>query len=49
MADVAQMENLNNMNARNIAMVFAPNMTQKQFILVLYPTDAYTFGHSSPS
>ncbi|KAG4989463.1 hypothetical protein JHK82_031788 [Glycine max] len=28
MADVAQMENLNNMNARNIAMVFAPNMTQ---------------------
>lgn len=28
MADVAQMENLNKMNARNIAMVFAPNMTQ---------------------
>ncbi|KAH1209948.1 Rho GTPase-activating protein 4 [Glycine max] len=28
MADVTQMENLNNMNARNIAMVFAPNMTQ---------------------
>ncbi|KAG5003534.1 hypothetical protein JHK86_027673 [Glycine max] len=28
MANVAQMENLNNMNARNIAMVFAPNMTQ---------------------
>lgn len=27
MADVAQMENLNKMNARNIAMVFAPNMT----------------------
>ncbi|KAH6836783.1 Rho GTPase activating protein with PAK-box/P21-Rho-binding domain-containing protein [Perilla frutescens var. hirtella] len=28
MADVAQQENFNKMNARNIAMVFAPNMTQ---------------------
>ncbi|PWA58655.1 CRIB domain, Rho GTPase activation protein [Artemisia annua] len=28
MADVAQLESLNKMNARNIAMVFAPNMTQ---------------------
>ncbi|KAL4282901.1 hypothetical protein GQ457_16G008250 [Hibiscus cannabinus] len=28
MADVAQQEHLNKMNARNIAMVFAPNMTQ---------------------
>ncbi|KAL3718330.1 hypothetical protein ACJRO7_003460 [Eucalyptus globulus] len=28
MADVAQMEHLNKMDARNIAMVFAPNMTQ---------------------
>ncbi|XP_071715947.1 rho GTPase-activating protein 5-like isoform X2 [Rutidosis leptorrhynchoides] len=28
MADVAQLENLNKMNARNIAMVFAPNMTK---------------------
>ncbi|KAI4386124.1 hypothetical protein MLD38_004084 [Melastoma candidum] len=28
MADVAQMETYNKMNARNIAMVFAPNMTQ---------------------
>ncbi|XP_076900847.1 rho GTPase-activating protein 1-like [Bidens hawaiensis] len=28
MADVAQLENLNKMDARNIAMVFAPNMTQ---------------------
>ena len=28
MSDVAQLENLNKMNARNIAMVFAPNMTQ---------------------
>lgn len=27
MADVAQMEHFNKMNARNIAMVFAPNMT----------------------
>lgn len=28
MADVVQQEHLNKMNARNIAMVFAPNMTQ---------------------
>ncbi|KAM0067226.1 putative Rho GTPase activation protein [Helianthus debilis subsp. tardiflorus] len=28
MADVAQLESVNKMNARNIAMVFAPNMTQ---------------------
>ncbi|CAN4117312.1 unnamed protein product [Withania somnifera] len=28
MADVAQLESCNKMNARNIAMVFAPNMTQ---------------------
>ncbi|KAJ9181373.1 hypothetical protein P3X46_009510 [Hevea brasiliensis] len=28
MADVAQLERLNKMNARNVAMVFAPNMTQ---------------------
>lgn len=28
MADVAQEEQINKMNARNIAMVFAPNMTQ---------------------
>lgn len=28
MADVVQHENLNKMNSRNIAMVFAPNMTQ---------------------
>ncbi|KAF5747793.1 Rho GTPase activating protein with PAK-box/P21-Rho-binding domain [Tripterygium wilfordii] len=28
MADVTQMEHLNKMNARNVAMVFAPNMTQ---------------------
>lgn len=28
MADVVQYEHLNKMNAHNIAMVFAPNMTQ---------------------
>jgi hypothetical protein len=28
MADVVQQESSNKMNARNIAMVFAPNMTQ---------------------
>ena len=28
MADVVEQEDLNKMNARNIAMVFAPNMTQ---------------------
>ncbi|XP_051150394.1 rho GTPase-activating protein 5-like [Andrographis paniculata] len=28
MADVAQLENMNKMNARNVAMVFAPNMSQ---------------------
>ncbi|KAG5553333.1 hypothetical protein RHGRI_011263 [Rhododendron griersonianum] len=28
MADVAQLEHLNKMNAHNVAMVFAPNMTQ---------------------
>ncbi|KAH0904882.1 hypothetical protein HID58_044385 [Brassica napus] len=28
MADVVEMEHINKMNARNIAMVFAPNMTQ---------------------
>lgn len=28
MADVVQQERLNKMNARNIAMVFAPNMTR---------------------
>jgi len=28
MADIAQEEHRNKMNARNVAMVFAPNMTQ---------------------
>jgi hypothetical protein len=37
MADVAQMEHLNKMNARNVAMVFAPNMTQvSKFSLFFY-------------
>lgn len=37
MADVAQFEHLNKMNARNVAMVFAPNMTQvtREFIVGL--------------
>lgn len=32
MADVVQHENVNKMNARNIAMVFAPNMTQARIV-----------------
>lgn len=35
MADVAQMENFNKMTARNVAMVFAPNMTQVSRNLLL--------------
>lgn len=31
MSDVVEEEELNKMNARNIAMVFAPNMTQVNF------------------
>lgn len=42
MADVAQLENLNKMNARNIAMVFAPNMTQ--VCKRVYNVKACTFG-----
>ena len=37
MADVAQMEHFNKMNARNIAMVFAPNMTQVSFFSGHFP------------
>ena len=33
MADVVENEHHNKMNARNIAMVFAPNMTQVNFSL----------------
>lgn len=36
MTDVAQLEHLNKMNARNIAMVFAPNMTQVSSNLILF-------------
>lgn len=36
MADVAQLENVNKMNARNVAMVFAPNMTKVSLNLVLF-------------
>lgn len=32
MADVVEHENHNKMNARNIAMVFAPNMTQVSIV-----------------
>lgn len=32
MSDVVEEEELNKMNARNIAMVFAPNMTQVNFV-----------------
>lgn len=32
MSDVVEEEDLNKMNARNIAMVFAPNMTQVIFV-----------------
>ncbi|EFJ18297.1 hypothetical protein SELMODRAFT_13019, partial [Selaginella moellendorffii] len=35
MADVAQEEAFNKMNARNVGMVFAPNMTQASFFLLL--------------
>ncbi|KAH9787324.1 Rho GTPase-activating protein 3 [Citrus sinensis] len=34
MADVVQHEQYNKMNARNIAMVFAPNMTQPYFVII---------------
>ena len=45
MADVVQLEHLNKMNARNVAMVFAPNMTQvsKYLSLVL---NAYVKLHA---
>jgi hypothetical protein len=42
MADVVELENYNKMNARNIAMVFAPNMTQ--VIGIIY----YSYLHSKP-
>lgn len=36
MADVVEEEESNKMNARNIAMVFAPNMTQVHKLLFSY-------------
>ncbi|CAI0398321.1 unnamed protein product [Linum tenue] len=39
MADVVEQEHHNKMNARNIAMVFAPNMTQVCMALFFYDTN----------
>jgi len=41
MADVAQLEHHNKMNARNIAMVFAPNMTQVSKKIVPFQIDMH--------
>jgi RhoGAP domain len=43
MADVVQEEQANKMNARNIAMVFAPNMTQVGIIEGLLPSSSFSF------
>ncbi|KAK4773617.1 hypothetical protein SAY87_028636 [Trapa incisa] len=45
MTDVAQMEHLNKMNARNIAVVFAPNMTQMAdpFTALMYAVQVMNF------
>ncbi len=50
MADVVQEEQINKMNARNIAMVFAPNMTQVMHcpnnkLMILSVVDAYCHAH----
>jgi hypothetical protein len=50
MADVVQEEQINKMNARNIAMVFAPNMTQVMHcpnnkLMILSVVDAYCRAH----
>lgn len=45
MADVVQLEHLNKMNARNIAMVFAPNMTQVSFHMLENCNDKGTFNN----
>lgn len=50
MADVVEHENYNKMNARNIAMVFAPNMTQVMHcpnnkLMILSVVDAYCRAH----
>jgi hypothetical protein len=49
MADVVEEEELNKMNARNIAMVFAPNMTQVIIISVFLQgrTRLYLFNYCS--
>ncbi|TKY48652.1 Rho GTPase-activating protein 1 [Spatholobus suberectus] len=45
MADVVQHEHVNKMNARNIAMVFAPNMTQMEdpFTALMYAVQVMNF------
>ncbi|KAK6138486.1 hypothetical protein DH2020_027806 [Rehmannia glutinosa] len=47
MADVVQVEHLNKMNARNIAMVFAPNMTQSELPFPTRAEDDDNGHHSS--
>lgn len=51
MADVAQFDHLNKMNARNVAVVFAPNMTKVSGMCLEYDgelacwcTGAFKFG-----
>ena len=55
MADVVQQEHLNKMNAHNVAMVFAPNMTQvrliepyvkKHIFLLMIVNNLHEFGKS---
>lgn len=45
MADVVQQEHVNKMNARNIAMVFAPNMTQVGSNKVLFVKEMQRESH----
>lgn len=45
MADVVQHEHVNKMNARNIAMVFAPNMTQVCFNNFLFSSISSVYFH----
>ncbi len=48
MADVAKKEQLNKMNARNIAMVFAPNMTQVSKLTWVWPPISGTHQSCTP-
>lgn len=51
MADVVMYDQINKMNARNIAMVFAPNMTQVyylHFLLDFYNLDIQRNDFSTP-